>query len=237
MDENTNVDPIMGGDAQDGTQTNPSVEPNFSENQSDVKGDGVTVFDKPHVQPRGAKPNIASISERLSEQESGEARGSEVMNTETPIPFDLSQLRPEQLQQLKQMLAATPDRIVRKKKNPTVTLRVINDKVIVNHKNTYKALVDDPENNRKVERHHIPVLFQGDKDYTVIMYKEFINSPRVACEVTGTRSETDEIVEGETVSRETGQMVEMVVKVIRDYFTIKLPDGSTIEIEGKIANA
>jgi len=216
-DETT--DPILGGKIQD--------------------GEGDNGADKaPESKTEGEPQNVAeTIGQRLSQQEEGESKGEQVINPENPVPFDLSKLSTEQLQNLKAMLAATPDRVQRKKKNPTVKLRVIDGKVVMDFKNAYKALVDDPENNRKVERTHIQVKLQGEDTYHSVLYRDFMQADQVVCEILSTRQDKDEIVEGETISRETGRPVEMIVTVVKDFFTIKLPDGSTTEIEGRLANA
>ena len=77
----------------------------------------------------------------------------------------------------------------------------------------------------------------GDDKYVDVLYSKFINSNRVACEVISSRNKTEEYIEGETVSRETGQLVEMIRKEVKYWFTIKLPSGETTEIEARLANA
>lgn len=212
-------DPILGGNIQDGEGDNGAEKPETKH------------------EPEGKANVTETIGQRLSQQEAGEDKGEQVLNPENPLPLDLSKLTTEQLQTLKSMLAATPDRVQRKKKNPTVKLRVIDGKVVMDFKNAYKALVDDPENNRKVERTHIQVKLQGEEKYHSVLYRDFMQAKQVVCEIVSTRQDKDEIVEGETISRETGRPVEMIVTVVKDFFTIKLPDGSTVEIEGRLANA
>lgn len=228
MDENT--DPIMGG------FTPPPEGDGVALGQGNVE-DGFRHESPPAF--NNSKPaTIPSISERLSQQEEQNTRAdSEVMTAEEPFQFDLTKLRPEQLQQLKQMLAVTPDRIVRKKVRPTIKLPLVNDKPVIDYHKAYKGLVDDPENHRKVEKTLIQVLCYGETEFRTIRYSEFINADKVVCEVLSTRSDPEEYVEGQTISRETGQLVEMVVKIPRDWFTVKLPDGSSVEIESKLANA
>ncbi len=156
-------------------------------------------------------------------------------------PFDLSNMSEDDLRLLKNALAATPDRVTRKKVNPTITLRRIDGRMILDFKRSYNKLIDDPENNRKISRPHIPVLFEGDEredeNYKVLLYNDFINAERVVCEVIRSRNEEYEIEEGETISRRTGRPVMMVVTGIHEWFTVVLPGGEEIEIEGKLANA
>lgn len=222
-------DPIMGGKVQDGEGDN-GAEPTKPE---------------PSESQEGGSPT-QSISERLSQQDSGGQTEEQVVDPENPVPLDLSKLTTEQLQQLKSMLAATPDRITRKKKNPTIKLRVFDGKVVTDISRAFKGLIDDPENNRKVERTHIKVTLHDEKTPRAILYREFMQLDQIVCEVVSNRQEKGEIVEGETISRETGRPVEMVVTTVTDWFTVKFPDsdlvaeelrGKTLEIEGKLANA
>ena len=199
--------------------------------------------EKNNQPPEGGESKPSDISDRLSKNEGG-GQGSEKnsagMEPETPLPIDITKFSREQLQQLKAMLAATPEGISRKKEKPRVSIRKIDGNLVVDYKRAYLGLVKDHELNRDVERHLIPVKFLGAKDYANIVYGKFMESERVSCEVLTTRQEVVETVEGQTVSRETGQLVEMVRKEIKFWFTIKLPEGSsqdTVEIEGKIANA
>lgn len=185
-----------------------------------------------------APKSVASaISQRLESADRGEEVGKEEgARAESPIPFDITKMSREQIQSLKQMLASTPDTQTRKKQNPTTALRRIDGKFVEDFKRAYNGLVDDPENNRKVERHIIPIKFFGETEYKAIRYADFINSERVSCEITATRTHTDEIIEGETISRETGMPVEVIRKDIIAWYTVKLPDGSLVEIKGTVSN-
>ncbi len=220
MNPDETKDPIMGGEAQNGTQIAPPVDTEPT----------------PEPTPEPVKDPVASVAERLSET-SGADTEQGVIREENAVPFDITKLSRDQIQQLKAMLNATPDASRRKKENPRVRLRRIDGQFVQDFKNAYLALVEDKENRREVERHVIPVLFIGAKDFTNVMYSRFINSEQVACEVVDFRQKIEEIPEGEVVSRETGTLVEMVRKEMRVWYTVKLPDGSTVEIEGKVANA
>lgn len=182
-----------------------------------------------------------NISNKLSAQETlGAQKENSVASPETPLPVDISQLSHEQLQLLKSMLAATPDSMKRKKENPRISLRVINGNLVVDHKNAYLGLVKDHELNRDVERHIIPIRYLNSETFEPVIYKNFILSDRVVCEVVAFRNKVEEFVEGETTSMETGKKVEIIRKEVKTWFTIKLPEafgGKEIEIEGRIANA
>lgn len=208
---------------------------NFDVGQGEAHGQENTAPEAPEATDEPESP-VSSISERLGEKESG-AKEAGVVNPEQTVPFDITKLSREQMQTLKQMLNATPDAQTRKRENPRVRLRRIDDKFVADFKRAYLTLVKDPENHRDVERHVIPVKFMGSDEYTPILYSKFINSEQVACEVVDSRQKVEEFIEGETFSRETGTMVEMVRKEVINWFTVKLPNGETAEIEGKIANA
>lgn len=189
----------------------------------------------PHTEkPANLSENIANrLGNKSTEGEHEEGKPKPAQT----IAFDLNSLSLEQLQSLKQKLAVIPDQIRKTVLKPTITLREVQGKLVVGFKQAYLALVDDPVNQKKVEAHIIPVLFLGETEYSNVRYKEFMNSPRVACEVVSKREDAEEIPEGITRSRITGTEVEMIRKVVTQYFTIKLPSGETMELEAKLANA
>jgi len=180
---------------------------------------------------------VESVQQRLAGESTAQQKVEGEVHAESPLPFDLSKMSREQLQTLKSMLAATPDSRERKQRNPIINLRRIDGKMIANFENAYLGLVSDPENRREVERHLIRVQFYGEEEFKPILYSKFINSERVPCEVIDHKTSTTPIIEGETISRETGLPVEMVRTEVKNWFTIKLPDGSQVEIEARLANA
>lgn len=190
-----------------------------------------------------ADPTPEDIGNRLSQAESGEtAEAKNVMEAKSAIPFDISRLSVDQLQALKSALAQTPDTIRGKKKaNPRVTLRRMDGKLIVDYKEpAFKVIVHDGTQRRDVEKYMISVRFKDEDKFTDVDWQQFIEAPRISCEVISTRRQEEEIVEGETVSRATNEPVEMVKVMVHDWFTIKLPEedgGGTMEIEARIANA
>lgn len=197
------------------------------------QGDMLDSMSTPTVQE--AQPVVASIGARLAQTEAKEEE--KVAESHEPIQFDLSKLSLDQMQALKQALNATPDSATRKKENPVVQLRTNNGKIVIDFKRAYLGLVEDPENHRQIERHLIPVLLEGERDYINVRYTEFMQYDRIKCEIVSTRKENDDIVEGTVISNETGQPTEMLVKRTKDFFTVKLPDGRRLEIEAKMANA
>lgn len=181
------------------------------------------------------KDITASIAERLGGESVSESSDKEVV-AENPSTIDITKFTREQIQTLKAMFNATPDAPLKKKKGTNITLRRIDGKIIIDWKKSFNGLVDDPENNRKLEKPLIPIKFFGEDTYKNILFQSFINSERVVCEVLSTRSKPEEFNEGETISRETGLLTEMIRREIRNWFTVKLPTGETVEIEARLAN-
>jgi hypothetical protein len=68
-------------------------------------------------------------------------------------------------------------------------------------------------------------------------YTEFMQSDRVAVEVVSQRSEEHIIEEGQVMQRETGKIVMKELKTVDYFYTVKLPTGGTVELQGKMANA
>lgn len=194
----------------------------------------------PKAEPAKEEPKkdvTSSITDRLSGRSEGEQAPENSPQPRENIPFDINSLSLEQLQSLKQKLAVIPDQIRKTSVKPTITLRELQGKLVIGFKNAFLALVDDLVNNKKVEAHIIPVLFYGENEYQNVRYKEFMNAPRVVCEVVSKREDVAEIPEGTTRSRITGTEVEMVRKEVKQFFTVKLPDGTSIELEARLVNA
>jgi len=173
---------------------------------------------------------IAKVAEKLEKKE-------DEKNSEETFPFDFSKLTAEQIQILQAKLAAQPHKMTRKSKTNVVRLRRIGGKIVSDFKNAYTDLIDDPENNRKLNRHVIPIKFFGEEKYNIMLYSDFINAEQVSCEVMSERKEIEEIIEGEVVMhRESGKLVDMVRRVSHKWYTIKLPSGEVVEIEARLAN-
>jgi len=195
----------------------------------------VSVVGAPNVNTDAELDIEESISQELEQRESTPSEG--VPQSETPSPaIDITKLTPDQLQILKAQLASTPDRVNSKKKNAIVKLRRIDGKLIKDFKNAFMGLVDDPENQRKVERHIIPVLLEGEENYKNMMYKQFMQSEQVECEVLEMKQKPIPIVEGETYDP-YGQLVEMVRTDMQYEFVVKTPDGQQLNVTSKIVNA
>ena len=200
-------------------------------------GEGTTPIPE-RVEPSASV--LPDISARLGGHEvAREAVATEEPKAVEPAAFDLTKLSAEQLQQFKAMLNATPDRISAKKGNMKIMLRRLQGRFVVDFKPTKLALVYDPVRLSEVEALVMPVRFQGDAadKFTDVLYKDFMLGDQVVCEVLSTRDEKERRVEGEVVQKESGRLVDMEVWTLKRFFTVRLPDNSTIELEAKISNA
>jgi hypothetical protein len=154
------------------------------------------------------------------------------------LPPELFNLTKEQIQEFKRVLEITPDQPeIRKNKNIEIKLRQIDGKIVEDLKDgTFSIRVRDA-NDREVEREHIKIKFFGETEYRAYPYNEFMVSPRIALEVVKIDTQTQDIVVGETMSRVNGRLVEMTRTLVKTRFTVKLPTGELVEIDGKMANA
>lgn len=195
----------------------------------------VSVVGAPNVNTDAALDIESSITEDLEKRES--IADETQPQSETPAPaFDIGSLSHEQLQALKAQLAATPDRADTKHQNPTVKMRRINGKLVMDFKNAFLGLVDDEVRQAKVERHIIPVLLEGEQEFKNMLYKDLMRAEQVVFEVLDMKKREVPIVEGETYDP-YGQLVERVRTDVTYVFELKTDDGRTIEVPGKIVNA
>ena len=208
---------------KDEAQNAPKTEEN--------KGVGTTA-------PKKDEANIVdNISNKLSEEGVKEV-GKTNFNPKETIPFDPTKLTSAQIQTFKAMLEATPDKLSTEVAKPRITIRKHQGKYVIDFKRAYEKVMKDVELNKEVAKHIIPILYKGEKEYVEILYSEFINSERVVCEVLKHTQEKKKFVEGETISRATGRLTELLRTEMIHHFTIKLPDNEgELEIEGKMANA
>lgn len=246
--ENKGVENEQGGVQNNGADSmNPEAGAQTEEtlkNQvgKEIKGDEevpAKTPPAPEKKPEATekKDVVAGIADKLGEGGKEEATKSTVNPIET-MPFDITKLTMEQRQAMKAMLDATPDSVSKKVENPKIRIRKFEGKYIVNFKRAYLGLVRDHDNNRDVERHMIPVLYKDEKEYTKVLYANFINSEQVECEVVKQLQEPKKFIEGQTFNRKTGRMVEVVRTELHQTFIIELPDNEgKITIEGKMANA
>lgn len=225
----------------DGADMNNLNDPDFGGFSQGVGGAPIEEEkEQPTELSDSPKPNtevISNISERLTKTEEVVEDEGLIKEKEAPA-FDLTSLTAEQLSTLKQMLNATPDRLVKKKGDPIVTMRKLDDKFIVKFKKAYQVMVLDEELQRKVPVLMIPVLFYGEEKYVDIRWDMFHqNAERVKCRVTNILSKTEEIFDGTTISRATGTEVEMYKTVVHNYMTVELPNVGSVDVEAEFVNA
>ncbi len=179
---------------------------------------------------------VQSISERLSNK-AKESETKEVGAKEQETKgLDIASLSPEQIRQLRAVLASTPDRIDSKNEQPIMTLRRVDGKYVVEHKNAVLRLVQDSEQKRDVQRHFMKIRFYGEDDFVEVPLDEFMLYERVRCTCIDIKTDVKEMHIGETISKETGRKVEMVNRVTIYSLTLLTPDGITIVVDGDNVN-
>lgn len=187
-------------------------------------------------------PVVAGISEKLEQTSEQQAHHDPTAPTQAePMLVDLNNLKPEQLQVLKAMLNVTPDRAQPKKGNIIIEIRKVQykgeDKFILDFEQARIALAYDSEAQRDMETHKIRVKLNGVEDMVDMLYGDFMEAERVPVEVISERHVDDSFSEGEVTQRTTGKLVQRDVQTREYFFTVKLPTGEQVEIQGKIANA
>lgn len=177
---------------------------------------------------------VDELEDEISEEE---AELSDAPKSEQPAPaIDISKLTLEQLQELQARLSATPSRADSRATGKIIKIRMYRDQPVVDIGNAYVGLMDDPENNRKVERHIVPFKVLGNDETIHLPYRQFLQLEQVECEVLDTQSRTIPEKKGVTYN-EHDELIEMMVTRVEHFFDIRLPSGKEIKIEGKVANA
>lgn len=182
---------------------------------------------------------LDKVSERLGQatQTTQNTESTPVAEPQQTMPFDLSKLTTEQIQQLQQMLAVTPQSVKKRVIKPITQIREINGKYVIDATKSFMRLKRNSIENRDELTHFIGVKFYGDAEFTEMGYSQLIEAPRVKCEIISTRYEDGSYIEGEpVVHRETGHLTEREVKITIPFYTIKLPTGDTVEIKGSMSN-
>lgn len=176
------------------------------------------------------KATPEDIGARLSEQEAEPtAVTPDAPRASEPAPaFDITKLSTDQLQTLAEQLQYVPRR-QRARGNMIIKLRTMSGKIIIDIGTCYMKTVTDTKTNTTAEVPMLPVKFLGaaTDDFEDVVWRDFMNADQIKCEVVKQTQEPDRIVEGEVVSKASGQLVEMEVKIIRHFFEVKLPEGTT----------
>lgn len=201
----------------------------------------VSVVGEPKLAPivKEEEVDLDSIVDDIElDIEEEEHEEGDAPKSETPAaPIDIASLSMAQIQELQARLNAAPSRADEQIKHSTVKLRVYDGKVVTDFANAYLGLVDDPENNRQVQRHIIPVTLQGIEKPVHMKYRDFMNLEQIDCEVIKKEERDASVVRGNTYN-EHDELVEMKIIKKTYFFTLKLPPeyGDKISIEGKIVN-
>lgn len=191
----------------------------------------------PFIPPEGGV--IPNISERLSNNNTSNEQKVETVKTETTAPFDLGNLTREQLQMLKIALNATPDKVDRNKGKMTTQLRMVDGLPVIDWTSSYKAVARDVDAMRDVYVDKIKVMLLDATEWKEMLLSDFHQSDRKTFTILGSRHEPNPIVDElnpEVVHRETGALVENVVMMSKDFFTVDI-DGRKVEIKSKASNA
>ena len=234
---------IFGKDDDNkGQNTEDLNKDNGGENGANIGGEQGSNTPVPPISTEPVAPVVENIAQRLGQETVKEIKTDEAKPQQaTPMLIDLANLSPEMLQTLKSMLNVTPDRVQQKKGNIKIEIRTAEiaevPRYVVDFKTAKMGLRHDVTLQKDVETLMIDVRFNGDEKYTTVPYKEFMQYDRVAVEVVSQRVVEDIRHEGQVMQRETGRLVEKEVKTNLYFYTVALPDGSKVEIEGKMANA
>lgn len=232
--ENLPVKPASDAEVQAKIDAENAKRGEGSQSQDSVQNQGQ------EGQNTGTEGNgtVSKISERLSQNETSSVKKEEDKDgpkMQPAVPFDFANLTIEQRQQLKKMLSETPDRGT-DDRNPTITLRKIDGKHVIEVGKARSVMVFDAVERREIEKFKIPVKFLEGGDFVEMDYQEFMKSERVTCEVIGQRTVPQRKVEGKVWNEERKTEVEQVVKFTNTYFKIHLPTGQEIEIPSDSAN-
>jgi len=178
----------------------------------------------------------AIVGDLEDEIEVEEEEETDAPQAATPSPaIDISKLTDEQLQEVAARMSALPTRADQRTKGQKCKLRMYNDKIVVNFKDAYLGLIEDPENNRMLERHLIKILLNGENEYISIPYRTFMHLDQIECDVINRREQVFNDVKGTTYD-EHDRLVEMTVTRKEYTFDVKTPDGKELSVEGKVSN-
>jgi len=181
------------------------------------------------------------IAKKLEENEQESEDTSNSVQTTDTKPFDITQLTPEQISQLRDMIERTPRGLQTEDYSLIVRLRQLDGKVVVAWQNAYKKQVSDEVEQRAVLKDFIKVKFHGSDDFVEVPYKDFMDEQnRVECKVLSVDTKPIQEKVGVTEKRnEMGvgtELVEMIVTREKSVFKVELPNGDVAEIDGEFVN-
>lgn len=185
---------------------------------------------------------VADISAELSGEQKTKAEESEekvAVEKEVP-PLDLSSYPTEQLEAFRtainNQLGLEDEALDVEDKPHTLELRQLDDKTIVSFGRAYRKKIFDVDEQRDVVVTHIDVKFLDEEEEQTVLYRDFNNAHRIACEITDTkRTEVPKIL-GKVFSKEKGRLVPNKIVYLKRVFTIKLPSGKILDIDSVYVN-
>lgn len=233
VEQNKTLDPESGiNQEQDAEAELPSI--------ADTVDKSIDVSDSSlgYDLPKDESKVVSNIAEKLSKStQVAEHNNAQVVEPSDSVPFDISKLSIEQIQQLKHILEVTPNSVKKVVRKPTTKIRTLDGKYLVEAKRSFMRLRKNTIEGRDELAHYILVRFHGEANFVEKDYREVMQADRIVCEIVSTRYEDASYIEGEpVVHRETGKLTEREVKVTVPYYTIKLPNGETVELKGEMSN-
>ena len=159
---------------------------------------------------------------------------------EAPAPaIDLATLTEEQLRDLKQKLDIVPEEPEGPKVNTVQIRKNPNGKYLIEIGQARTAYLPNAAGDRKEETHIIPVRFEGDEKIQDMNYKEFMHLDQVVCTVESMVDKTQVIpqVSKTKTIRKTGRVISLNQTQVHTVFTVKTPEGRTLQVDSKIVNA
>lgn len=182
------------------------------------------------------------IQDKLNENSSEENKDENATKAKESRNIDLNNLSTEQIQNLKELFAKTPQRVSPEQSSHTVQLREIDDKVIVGWEQTFFEKQRDVINHTDVLKTMIPVLFYGDKKYKKVLWREdFMEAKKVECNIVKMETSEERKVVGVTYKRDnsgekTNEEVERYVVTVNVDYIVRLPDGAEVKINSLFIN-
>ncbi len=185
----------------------------------------------------------SNIADRLGKGDENKAEAtSNEPKAKTPHMIDLNNLTPSMIQDLQDVMSSTPRRKKTEETYNTVELREINGKVVVEWGDTKLEQRRDDVQQKDVMKLVIPVRFDGDEEFTRILWREeFMQADKVTCRILDMQKEEDPVVVGTTMKRAedgamTTQEVEMYDTKVIVTLVVAMPNGKEVTIGGDFVN-
>jgi len=177
------------------------------------------------------------ITQELEDDVTVEDTGDSNIKANTPDPLDafFANLTPEAVNRLKDRLETTPRMNVKKTANPVVTLKMIDNKVVIDNKDQVESIIRDQATGQTKSTFFVPVKFHGEKEYFNIPYEEFRDAKRIDVELLDIESKEDPVHEGDVNKRneegyQTNEVTARITTYIREVKLVKLPTGEKVKV-------